>query len=216
MKKRNLIWGICLLAAFGIWTCALSFVDVAAIGPEGSKVGMATLNSFFHDLTGVQLSFYILTDWLSLITPCFIGGFALLGLVQWIRRKHIAKVDRSILVLGGFYVAVLAAYLFFEVFEVNYRPILIDGVLEASYPSSTTMLMLCVMPTAAMELFPRIKNKALRTLMIIILSVYTFGMVALRLLSGVHWFSDIVGGVLLSAGLVMLYRFTSQPKSNSV
>jgi undecaprenyl-diphosphatase len=32
-------------------------------------------------------------------------------------------------------------------------------------------------------------------------------MVAARLASGVHWLTDIIGGILLSAGLVMIYDF---------
>jgi undecaprenyl-diphosphatase len=132
-------------------------------------------------------------------------GFALLGLVQWVRRKHIALVDRSILVLGGFYLAVLGVYLFFEAHTVNYRPVLIDGFLEASYPSSTTLLVLTVMPTAILQLKSRIRHAKARRAVLIVLIAFTAFMVLGRLLSGVHWVSDIVGGVLLSTGLVLLY-----------
>jgi undecaprenyl-diphosphatase len=143
-----------------------------------------------------------------------VAGFGLLGLAQWIRRKQIRKVDSSILVLGGFYLAVMGAYLFFEVFAVNYRPVLIDGILEASYPSSTTMLMLCVMPTAIMELRGRMKNSVLKRWVTFLMAAFTVFMVIGRLISGVHWLTDIVGGMLLSTGLVMMYRFICQWKED--
>lgn len=161
---------------------------------------------FFHELTGVHMSLYVITDWLGLV-PVGVGlGFAILGLIQWIKRKHILKVDYSILVLGGFYIAVMAAYVLFEELVINYRPILINGFLEASYPSSTTLLVLCVMPTAVMQLNTRIENGMLRKFAAGVISAFMVFMVAGRLVSGVHWFSDIVGGVLLSAGLVKLYQ----------
>lgn len=113
------------------------------------------------------------------------------------------------LVLGGFYIIVMALYLLFEVFVINYRPVLIDGHLEASYPSSTTMLVLCVIPTAMMQLNSRILNQTFRKVILGFLVIFTAFMVIGRLISGVHWFTDIVGGILLSTGLVVLYHFVS-------
>ena len=198
--------GLGLLAGFALWTIALCFLNVQAIGPEGSAVGLATLNGFFHQLTGVHLSLYILTDWLSLIPLGLAAGFGVLGLVQWIQRKQLRKVDASLLRLGGFYGVVMGAFFFFEQVVINYRPILIEGILEASYPSSTTMLVLCIMPTGAMELSSRIQNPRLKKWIATTMVVFTIFMVLARLISGVHWLTDIVGGILLSGGLVMLYR----------
>ena len=204
-SKRNLYLGLASLAVFLLWTVMVSRIDVQAIGPLGSTVGFASLNQLVHDLTGVHMRLYTITDWLSLIPLGFAAGFALLGLVQWVRRGRLLHVDRSILILGGYYAVVMAVFLFFERCVINYRPILIDGVLEASYPSSTTMLVLTIMPTAIMQLNRRIKQPALRRIIRSVLAVFTGAMVIGRLFSGVHWFSDIVGGILLSAGLVWLY-----------
>lgn len=176
-------------------------------GPRESTVGFATLNRFIHNLTGVHTPLYTVTDWLGLVPLGFALGFAVLGLVQWIKRKNLLKVDHSILILGGFYIVVAAAYMFFEVYVVNYRPVLIEGFLEASYPSSTTMLVLTVMPTAVMQLNTRIKNPALRRGVVLAIIVFIAFMVIGRLVSGVHWFTDVVGGAFLSAGLVMMYCF---------
>ena len=203
LKKCYIAFGVIL--AFVLWTVLVLYVDVKPIGPQGSEVGFATLNEFFHNLTSVHMSLYFITDWLSLIPLCFIVGFAIAGLFQWIKRRKLSKVDYSLFVLGGFYIVVMAVYILFEFVVVNYRPILIDGFLEASYPSSTTMLVMCVMPTAIMQLTDRIKNNIIRVSVAVILSLFSVFMVVGRLLSGVHWLSDIIGGALISCGLVMLY-----------
>ena len=203
--RKSVIASLCLLMAFVLWTVAICFVDVREIGPRDSSVGFAGINGFVHSLTGVNFWLYNVTDWLGLVPIFVCMGFSLLGLVQWIKRKSIRKVDRSIFVLGGFYLAVMSAYLLFERVDVNYRPVLIDGILEASYPSSTTMLVLCVMPTAMMQFHNRIKRKTIRNFVSAVIIIFTAFMVIGRLVSGVHWFTDIVGGVLLSAGLVMMY-----------
>ncbi|MBQ5865735.1 MAG: phosphatase PAP2 family protein [Oscillospiraceae bacterium] len=205
MKKKKFCIALGLLGAFALWTIAISLIDVQSIGPQGSTVGFATLNSMVHKLTGVHMQLYTITDWLGLVSVAFGFGFALLGLAQWIKRKNILKVDRSILILGAFYIVTLAAYLFFESYVINYRPVLIAGYLEGSYPSSTTLLVLCVMPTAGMQLQGRIKSHALRKVVTVAITAFIVFMVAGRLVSGVHWLTDIIGGILLSAGLVMIY-----------
>lgn len=206
MKNRNkLHLSIVFLAAFVLWTVAICFVDVQPIGPQESEVGFAAVNRFFHRITGVHMGLYILTDWLGLVPVAVIFGFGMLGLCQWIKRRSVFKVDPGILVLGGFYLVVMTAYLFFERVVINYRPVLIQGILEASYPSSTTLLVMCVMPTAMMQLKQRIKHRGLRSMVLSAIAAFTAFMVLGRLVSGVHWLTDIIGGALLSQGLDLLY-----------
>lgn len=207
MKRatKKIVVAIGMLIAFVLWTVAVCCVDVAPIGPQNSVVGFATVNCFFHNLTGVHMGLYTLTDWLGLVPFFTAFAFAVYGLVQWIRRKNILKVDRSILFLGGFYLVVIAVYLFFEECVINYRPVLINGFLEASYPSSTTLLTLCVMPTTALQLRARVHDVRLRIVAVLCVYVFTAFVILGRLVSGVHWLSDIVGAVLLCVGLVLLY-----------
>ena len=204
--RKNFVASMCLLAAFVLWTVAICFLDVRAIGPQGSSVGFAGINGFVQNLTGVHWGLYYITDWLGLVPIFVCMGFSILGLIQWIKRKSIFKVNYDILVLGGFYIVTIATYLFFESVVINYRPVLIGGSLEASYPSSTTMLVMCVMPTAIMQFGNRIKNKVLRNIIAVAIITFIAFMVIGRLICGVHWFTDIVGGALLSAGLVMMYH----------
>ncbi len=197
--------GIIFLSVFVIWTFLVRLIDVKNIGPNESSVGFAMLNGFLHSLIGVNFTLYTITDWLGLVPIAVAFCFAILGLVQLIKRKSLLKVDYSILALGVFYIFVIAVYIIFEIVVINYRPTLINGYLEASYPSSTTMLAACVMPTAAIQLYERIKRKSLRRFVIILIIAFTAFMVIGRIISGVHWISDIIGGALFSAGAVLIY-----------
>ena len=190
------------LAAFILWTIAVKTVDVRAIGPKESAVGFASLNQFIHNLTGTNMMLYTMTDWLSIVPFAVCGLFGVVGLVQLIRRKSLAKVDRDIIALGVFYIIVIGAYALFEIVPINYRPILIEGVLEVSYPSSTTMLVMCVMPTAAMQVGRRVRNMKIRRWAAAVTWIFTVFMVVGRIMSGVHWITDIIGGILLSTALV--------------
>ena len=205
MNRRLLFVSLFLFALFALFTLAVRSADVQSIGPLGSCVGLSSLNAAFHRLTGVHLFLYTLTDVLSLVPFGVVLSFALLGLSQWMKRRSLLKVDGDILLLGGFYLAVFAFFVLFERFPVNFRPVLIDGALEASYPSSTTLLVLCVLPTAVMQLQRRIPSPALRRFVSACLTVLALFMLAARLLSGVHWLTDILAGVLLSGALVSAY-----------
>ena len=205
-RKTDLFTSVCLLAAFAAFTVAVVSVDVSAIGPCGSKIGFSHINAAFHAVTGVNMALYTLTDWLGLI-PIFVClCYAAVGLIQLIKRRSIFKVDKSITALGIFYIAVIAAYVLFEKMPINYRPVLINGSLEVSYPSSTTLLVLTVMPSAAVDLKDRIKQVYARRLTVTLIWTFTAFTVFARLISGVHWLTDIVGGVLLSGALVCGYR----------
>ena len=205
-KKRNLLAGAGLIGAFVLWTVLIRWVDVQAVGQNGTKIGFADFNVWFHQLTGVHMTLYTITDWLGLV-PIFIClCFGVLGLVQLIKRRSLLRVDPDILLLGIYYVLVIACYLIFEMIPVNYRPVLIEGRLEASYPSSTTLLVLSVMPTLWFQANRRVSNAMIRKAVAVFVVTFSVFMVIGRLVSGVHWATDIIGSVLLSAGLYMLYR----------
>lgn len=204
--KKIVSVGILLLTAFAVWTFLIQTVDVQQIGPRQSAVGFATVNGWFHRLTNVHWMLYTLTDWLGLVPIVVCLLFACVGLAQLVQRRSLLKVDLDILLLGVYYVLVIFAYLLFEMIPLNYRPVLIEGILEASYPSSTTLLVLSVMPTLHFQAERRLKNSALRHGIKVLTVLFSVFMVVGRLLSGVHWLTDIVGAILLSGGLFLLYK----------
>lgn len=206
-SKKDLYLSALLIAAFVLWTLAVTFVNVNAIGPNGSAVGFSSLNLYFHKLTKVNLSLYYITDWLGIVPILVAACFGALGVAQWIKRKKLSSVDYNIFILGGFYVTVIAVYILFEIVTINYRPVLIGGVLETSYPSSTTLLVISVMSTAIMQARCRIKNVTVKKLVSLLITLFIAFMVVGRIISGVHWITDIIGGILLSTGLVIMYRY---------
>ena len=203
-KKRNfLISGILLLIAI-TFTILVKVVDVKQIGVNNSSIGFATLNQFIFETTGVNMIWYHITDWLGLIPVFMAIVYAFIGLIQFIKRRSIFKVDKEIILLGLYYIIVIALYVFFEKVIINYRPILMNGFLEASYPSSHTLMTICICGSSILinkKLFNNKITKAINCLSIIIITITVVG----RLISGVHWFTDIIGGILISSGLLMTF-----------
>lgn len=202
--KKQLMKGSMLFLLFVLFTIAVKVIDVKLIGPEGSAVGFASLNRWVFETTGVNLFWYHLTDWLGILAILVANYYAIQGFLQLVMRKSLFKVDKSIVGMGVLYVVVLAFYVLFEKVIINYRPILMDGYLEASYPSSHTMLVFCLLMAAVVQLKSEASSKS-RILTIFYLAIVLVTIVG-RLLSGVHWFTDITGGILLSAALVQLYK----------
>ena len=204
--RRDLVTGTALLAAFVLWTALVQLVDVQPVGQNGTCVGFAAFNVWFHGLTGVHMVLYAITDWLGLVPVAVCLGFGAMGATQLVRRRSLFAVDPDLLFLGVYYVLIAAAYLLFEAFPINYRPIPIDGVMEASYPSSTTLLVLGVMPTLAYQAVRRMKSSLAKGAVAFV-AAFSALMVAGRLVSGVHWATDIAGSILLAAGLFAMYRY---------
>lgn len=206
--KKSFITGIIFISAFILWTISVLTIDVQPVGQNGTDIGFATLNYWFNSLTGVNMTIYNITDWLGLVPVFCCMFFGLIGFIQLIKRKSLLKVDFDIIVLGIYYVIIILGYLIFETIPINYRPILIDGRMEVSYPSSTTLLVLSVMPSVKFQADRRIKNNIIRKIINILIIIFSLFMVIGRTVSGVHWLSDIIGAVFISIGLYMFYKST--------
>ena len=206
MKDKKLFSvGLILIAVFVFWTILILTVDVQPVGVNGTVVGFATLNCSFHNMTGVNMTIYHITDWLGLVPLFCCMIYGAVGFVQLLQRKSLLKVDIDILLLGVYYVIVIFGYLIFEMIPINYRPILIDGIMETSYPSSTTLLVLSVMPTVIFQIDRRIKNRVVKRIITPSTILFSLFMLIGRTIAGVHWLTDIIGSVFLSAGLFLIY-----------
>lgn len=204
--KKHLVIGFSLLTVFIVFTVLVSFVDVKAIGRQGSDVGFATANETFRNFTGYHEGLHDFTEILGYLCFVPIAVFGLLGLWQMVQRKSLLKVDKDILLLGCFYAVLLAAYVLFEKLVINYRPEFAgETVLEPSYPSSHTLLFGGVMATTVMQLLKRIRNSAVKWIAVCAVVLSAILVVFGRLLSGVHWLTDILGGMLLGTSLVWIY-----------
>ena len=207
MKKRRKEILLCggFFAIAIIYTLLVKYIDVQAIGPNDSLVGFATINNFMFNLTGVNMLWYDITDWWGFV-PLFIAFiYAIIGFIQMIKRRSILKVDKEILGLGVYYIIVIGLYIFFETYVINYRPILMDGILEASYPSSHTLLSVCICGSSLIINKYLFKNKnffkAENIISILSILVIVIG----RFISGVHWFTDIIGAILISIALLKAF-----------
>ena len=203
-KKRNIIICIALTIISVLYTILVKVVDVKMIGPNSSKVGFSTMNNYFKNIIGSNMTIYKITEILGYLVFVICLFYAGLGVYQLIKRKSLKKVDKEIFLVGGFYVLVLFIYVLFEKLEINYRPILIDGELEASFPSSHTVLAICVCTSSFI-----MANKYVDKKYLDIVNIATFILMLLvligRLISGVHWLSDIIGGIIISITLIMYF-----------
>ena len=207
IKSSKLSFGlsIALAVLFIALTVCVIFVDVQAIGPENSKIGLASINGFVFEQLGTKELFYDASSLLGAISFLMPVLFGLTALVQWIKRKKITLVDLDLILLGVIYLLTAAFYVLFEIFVVNCRPVLEEGALEASYPSSHTLLVIVLIGTAILQIGKCIHKRWLKVALITAASLIIDLTVVFRLLSGVHWFTDILGGVFLGSALVFLY-----------
>ena len=203
-KKKNIIISACLIIVAIIFTILVKVIDVKTVGLQGTELGFSTINKFVFKTLGENKFWYQISEWVGLIPIFMAACYGMTGIMQLKRRKSLLKVDKEIIALGVFYVVVLAIYVLFEKVIINYRPILVDGALEASYPSSHTLMALCFAGSAIIinkKLFDNEKTKHMNKTLLVISLIIVIG----RLLSGVHWFTDIIGGCLISAALLMTF-----------
>ena len=202
-NKKNILICVLLVLISIIYTLLVKYVDTSTIGPNGSVVGFSSLNSFVFNLTGNNMTLYKITEILGIIPILIALMYAVIGLIQVIDRKSL-KVDKELIALGILYVVVILIYVFFEKCIINYRPVIIDGILEASYPSSHTLLSICICGSALLINKYLFNNEKIYKY-INIISIISMVLIVLgRLLSGVHWASDIIGSIIISITLLKI------------
>jgi len=205
IRNNAIISGLMIVCSF-LFTYVSGHFDVGFVGEAPAEVGFSSVNAFFYKF-GYHKFFYSVSSVLGLTAFVVMAFFAFIGVYQLIKGKSLKKVDGEIYIMGGFYVLVLMVYAFFEKVIINYRPYIIDAEegLEASYPSSHTMLAVCVF-ASAIVLFPKYIKSKNHVVILTLASIALMVLIVLcRLFSGVHWFTDIVGGLLISTTLFSIF-----------
>ena len=188
----------------GVYVYLVKTIDVKAIGPNKSSVGFSSINKAYANLVGSNMTIYKLTEIFGLLIFIIVGIYGLIGIYQLFKRKSLFKVDREIISVGILYILMIGTYLVFEKVIINYRPIIIEGELEASFPSSHTMLAICTCVSSLMiykKYIPKKFNYLVIFTTVLLLTLVFLG----RTISGVHWISDIVGGVIISITLLSYF-----------
>ena len=208
-KKKYALTSIISFALFVLLIILLKTVDVAAVGPDGTSVGFSHLNASFHETFPLNMTIFKLTEILGYLALLVAAAFALLGFLQLIRTKSLDGVDRQIYCLAGLYVVMGILYVLFEKLIINYRPEILPGeaAVEASFPSSHTMLACVIFGSAYTMLGFYMEKNTARLGLQIALDILIFFTVFGRLICGVHWFTDILGGLFISTALVSLFNF---------
>ena len=206
--ERRYKYAFGLLLLFIVWTIVIKFVDTAPIGPNESIVGLSHINGPFHEMFGYQELICRVSEIGGYAGLALAGVLALSGLVQLIKCRKFSLVDKKLIALGVIYVLVLFLYVLFDKVAINYRPIIMPGEteLEPSYPSTHTMLAIAIYGTAPILIHDYIRNDTLSGALIVACWMLMVITVIARLFAGVHWLTDIVGGILLASCLVLLYR----------
>ena len=190
-----------------MFTVLVATLDKAPIGPYSTEIGFSTVNDYVSGLFPFNGFLYTLTKIIGYVSILGGGVFAIAGLYQLITRRSLRKVDRLIYCLGGLYVALGAVYFAFEKIVINYRPVLLEGETypAASYPSSHTMLATVILWSVVLVIDSYVKNKKTANAIKLVCGILMIVNVVCRLASGVHWLTDIVGGILISATLISFF-----------
>lgn len=208
LAKKQRFWlamAIVLCVVFVVFTLIVALVDV-------DQVGLSHVNQFFWQHCGKNIVWERITDWLGYLVILAMISVVVWQIVQWVCRKSLRRVDSNLLLLDFIFGCLVVIYLFFEIIVINYRPELENGVAKASYPSSHTMLFMTVLPLLVWQVWHYVKSKPLCVVLTVVLSILLMMGVVGRLLSGVHWFTDILAGMIVGCCLDSWYLALAKRK----
>ena len=209
-KNWKLLVGAAFFVLFLILIVLLKAVDVELDANTGKEIGLSSVNFAARDAIGERFGLYDLTEYLGYLAILVAACFAVWAVVRFFfARFDLRKTGLDFAVLAGLYAAVICFYVLFELWVVNYRPLLLEGKAEASFPSSHTMLAITVFVSAGRILYRRFVLRVSPVLFSLPFYLLAAFVTVARLLSGVHWLTDILGGVLLAAALLFLFSFFS-------
>lgn len=208
MKKEaiNFILAIVFLVLSAGFIYGCKNINVDKVGPNKVEVGYSSINEKVFNKLGKNDKYDKISDYLLYEAMATVGIFGVIGLYQLIRRKSLLKIDGDIWMLAWYYVLVVAVYVGFDKLSINLRPILTEKGAEPSFPSSHTLITFCFLGVTMIQASDRVRKKALRWFINIVCIGSMLAMPILRLLAGMHWFSDVVGGIIIGHVFVLAYK----------
>lgn len=204
-NKTSFTMSLILLAVSVIFTLLVAFVGRAPVGPENSEVDFAALNAALHDQFGYNTVFYGISSVLGYLTILTALINCVGYLANLIKKKDLRMVRADLTATLGIYILLAVLYLVFEFVVINYRPVILEEGLEASFPSTHSMLAIAVMFSAAQQVRTGMKESGIRNILILLCVLTGVLTPVTRFFSGVHWFTDILGGVLYGLFLTSLF-----------
>lgn len=204
-NKTSFTMSLILLAVSVIFTLLVAFVGKAPVGPENSEVDFAALNAALHDQFGYNTVFYGISSVLGYLTILTALINCVSFLVNLVKKKDLRMVRADLTATLGIYILLAVLYLVFEFVVINYRPVILEEGLEASFPSTHSMLAIAVMFSAAQQVRTGMKESGIRNILILLCVLTGVLTPVTRFFSGVHWFTDILGGVMYGLFLTSLF-----------
>ena len=205
MRKLSYALTIILLISFIVFTIIVKCVDVKPLGINETNIGLSTFNISVRDKIPYNETWYKITKYFGYLWFVVCGLFAAYGIYLFIKNKSLKKIDYKLYILFSIFLLAIILYISFEFIKINYRPILEDGKMELSYPSSHTLLSIAIFVPSALYIIDSKFNKIFKYISVPTLLILAILIVVGRFLSGVHWATDIFGGIILGSFLISLY-----------
>lgn len=212
MKKstKTLIWGLSAV----VLTMAVGMIDVKVVSGTGAEVGFATLNQAIWDFFGVNETWDGMTDilmWIMVITAVVAGGW---GLMRWAKdEKDSARIGKGVVGFAGAGALMVAVHWFFDnIWVVNYRPVLVDGMKAVSFPSAHTLVAVVLGISTAMMLCQLVKNRTARVVINTLLPTLMVWIMVGRIMAGAHWVTDVAGSLCYGMTIVSAYQWWMEKK----
>jgi undecaprenyl-diphosphatase len=190
-----------------LFFCALFFAAIALSVKSGFLYALDNqVYSFFRSY--IDTPIYSLAKFFTFFSgepfSIFIFVFAFVFLIK------IKSYNEAFLVSTNFVFSIIAGITLKYILLVH-RPVSDIRVISGySFPSGHAILAISISFTMAVVFFPYIKQTFSKWIMFLMLGIYLLGSLLTRVILGVHWLSDVLGGLLLGVLCMGISLFLHQ------
>lgn len=210
MKKKILdIVIITNLFIIFILTILVKTVDIYYNVITKSNIGLYSLNKLFLNNNEFQF-LKIISEIIFIICLLIIVIIGAMLIINYIKTKAINKKQKNFLIY--LFILFIIWVLFDKVLIINYRPIVVDGKIEGSYPSTHIMVITYTLLSLSYLLENKVNQKMKYILSIIFILITFSG----RVLSLMHWFTDGLCGLLVGLTFYLLFLRSNYGFNNKI